>query len=118
MPMPLLHRMNLAQKFLVLGLIALLMVVLPSGLYFKRTLDEVAAAQLAVRGGGPVVALNRVVQLSQTHRGLSASMLNGNEALAARRPAIRDGLAQAYDKVEAAFAGFWIEPNDHEALRR
>jgi methyl-accepting chemotaxis protein len=101
--MNLLHRMHLGHKFLALGLIALLLVLVPSALYFARLLEDVYVARLQVQGGGPLVALNRVVQMTQTHRGLSASMLSGNEALAARRPAVRDSLNQALTKAEAAF---------------
>ena len=79
--MNLLHRMHLGHKFLALGLIALLLVLVPSALYFARLLEDVHVARLQVQGGGPLVALNRVVQMTQTHRGLSASMLSGNEAL-------------------------------------
>jgi len=101
--MNLLHRMHLGHKFLALGLIALLLVLVPSALYFARLLEDVHVARLQVQGGGPLVALNRVVQMTQTHRGLSASMLSGNEALAARRPAVRDSLNQALAKAEAEF---------------
>ena len=56
--MRLLHRMKLAHKFLILGVVFLVMVAVPMGLYFK----------------GPLVALHKVIQFSQTHRGMSASM--------------------------------------------
>ena len=99
--MPLLHRLNLAQKFLILGVIALIMVVVPTGLYFKNVLSEVAVAKLESRANGPVVALNKVVQLTQSHRGMSAGALNGNEALAARRPGMRDQLLKAMDAFDS-----------------
>jgi methyl-accepting chemotaxis protein len=99
----LLHRLNLSHKFLVLGLIALLMVALPSSLYFKRSLADVAAAEREVQGSHALVLLNKVIQLIQTHRGMSAGMLNGNEALAARRPAMRDNVVKAMDAVDAEF---------------
>lgn len=101
--MQLLHRLNLSHKFLVLGLIALLMVALPSSLYFKRALAEVAAAEREVQGSHSLVLLNKVIQFMQTHRGMSAGMLNGNEALAARRPAMRDNVVKAMDAVDAEF---------------
>lgn len=90
----------------MLGLLALLMVALPSALYFQKTLDEVSAATMSARGGGPVVALNCVVQLSQTHRGLSVSMLNGNETLAARR------------SVRPATSRHWASPRWAKRSRR
>ena len=108
--MSLLHRLNLGHKFLVLGLIALLMVALPSGLYFKRAFSDVNVAQREVKGGRVLVVLNKVIQLTQTHRGMSAGMLSGNEALAARRPALRDDLVKAMNAVDAAFKEAGVSP--------
>jgi methyl-accepting chemotaxis protein len=93
--------MNLTQKFMILGLIAAVMVLLPSVMYFKRAMAVVSTAELEMQGTAPVVALNKVVQLTQTHRGMSAGMLNGNEALARRRPAMRDAVAKAMDALDA-----------------
>ena len=98
--MPLLHRMNLTQKFMILGLIAAVMVLLPSVMYFKRAMAVVSTAELEMRGTAPVVALNKVIQLTQTHRGMSAGMLNGNEALAGRRPVMRDAVVKAMDALD------------------
>ena len=99
--MSLLHRLSLAQKFLILGLVALLMITIPSVLYFKKSMDDVAIAQREDKAVGAVTALNNLVQFTQTHRGLSAAMLSGNEGLAARRPAMRDNVVRALDALEA-----------------
>jgi methyl-accepting chemotaxis protein len=101
--MSLLHRMNLSQKFIALGFIATLMVLLPSALYFKRSMSDIDAAKREVSGGGSLVVLNKVIQLTQTHRGVSASMLSGNEELAARRPDLRDKLGKAMDALDSEF---------------
>jgi methyl-accepting chemotaxis protein len=98
--MPLLHRMNLTQKFMILGLIAAVMVLLPSAMYLQRAIAVVSPAELEMRGTAPVVALNKVIQLTQTHRGMSAGMLNGNEALAGRRPVMRDAVVKAMDALD------------------
>ncbi|MDO8699058.1 MAG: methyl-accepting chemotaxis protein, partial [Rhodoferax sp.] len=108
--MSLLNRLNLAQKFLVLGLIALLMVALPSGLYFKRVFADVDFSQREDQGSGALLALNKVIQLTQSHRGMSAGMLSGNEALAARRSTLRDGVVKAMDAVDAAFKQAGVSP--------
>ena len=100
--MALLHRLSLAQKFLILGLIALVMVVVPTGLYFKTVSAQVSVAQLESRASAAVVALNKVVQLTQTHRGMSAGALSGNETLAARRPAMRDQVLKSMDAFDSA----------------
>ena len=65
--MPLLHRMGLAQKFLVLGVMALVMVLVPTAMYFKYVVAEVQFAERENSGTHSVVLLNKVVQLTQTH---------------------------------------------------
>jgi methyl-accepting chemotaxis protein len=100
--MPLLHRLSLSHKFLILGVIALLMVVLPTGLYLRLTGAEIATAHLESRGTAPVTALQKVIQLTQQHRGLSAGMLGGNEALAAKRPGTVSLLAKAIEATDAS----------------
>lgn len=116
--MSVLHRLRLSQKFLILGLLALGMVALPATLYIQRALAEVAAASKEASGTVPVIALQKVVQLMQQHRGISAGMLGGNESLATRRPATRDALAQAAEAVDAslktqealpATVSLWVE---------
>ena len=93
--MSILYRLNLAQKFIILGVIALFMVMVPTGLYFKKMQTEINVAKREALSSGAVVALNQVVQYTQTHRGMAAGALNGNEGLAARRPAMRDKVVQA-----------------------
>ncbi len=102
--MSLLHRLSLAQKFSILGLISAIMIGVPSMLYFANARAVVASAALEVTGTTPLVALNKVLQLTQSHRGMSAGMLNGNEALAGRRPAMRDAVVKAMEAFDAALA--------------
>ena len=108
--MTLLHRLNLSHKFLILGLIALLMVLLPSGLYFQKLWSEVAIAKLEVKASESVIALNQVVQLTQTHRGLSAGALGGNETLASKRPAVRDDVVKAMNALDTALTQAGASP--------
>jgi methyl-accepting chemotaxis protein len=98
--MSLLHHMKLTSKFLILGLIALVMVAIPSALYFQRAMAEVSDARHELRGAPALLAINKVIQYSQVHRGMSASMLSGNAALEARRPALRDKLNAAMTEFE------------------
>jgi hypothetical protein len=98
---PLLHRTGLAQKFLVLGLLALVMVLVPAGLYFNGIQTEIRAVQREDAASRALIALNTTVQFAQTHRGLSAGALSGNAALAARRPAMRDKVVQAMGILDA-----------------
>lgn len=96
-----LQNLRLTHKFIIMGLLALLMTVVPSSLYFAHTAPTIAAAELENSGIAPLVALQSVVRLTQQHRGLSAGMLGGNVKLEARRPETRDALT----KVMAEFDG-------------
>jgi methyl-accepting chemotaxis protein len=98
--MSFIQRLNLSHKFMALGLLALLMAALPTAIYVQGSMADIARAKKEVDGTGPVIALQKVVQLMQQHRGVSAGMLSGNETLAARRPAIVDGLNQAIRVVD------------------
>ena len=55
-------------------------------------------------GAGPLMALNKVIQLTQSHRGLLAGMLSGNEGLAARRPAMRDAVGKAAQALDTEWS--------------
>ena len=99
--MSILHRLSLSQKFLILGVIALVMVVIPTGFLFKEISSQVAAANLEAKAINSVVALNKVVQLTQVHRGMSAGALSGNEGLASKRPGVRDQVVKVVETFDA-----------------
>jgi methyl-accepting chemotaxis protein len=90
-----LHTLRLTQKFIIIGLLALVMTAVPAGFYFAQTAPVIAAAELEDSGLAPLVALHSVVRLTQQHRGLAAGMLGGNTKLEAQRPETRDALAKA-----------------------
>ncbi len=89
------RQLLLARKFILLGLLALVMTALPTGLYFRSTAPVIANAELQDSGIAPLLALQDVVRLTQQHRGLSAGMLAGNAKLEVRRPETRDALTKA-----------------------
>ena len=113
--MSLLHRLSLFHKFIILGLIGLLMSALPTFLYVSDSLQGIATARKEVAGAAPLFALNKVVQLMQVHRGLSASMLSGDEGLGARRPAVRDAISKALEEADARFTAAQVPSTAHTA---
>ena len=100
--MSILNSLRLAHKFLILGFIALVMVAVPSVLYFRSLAAEINVAERESLASGSVLALNRVIQQTQTHRGMAAGALGGNEGLAARRLGIRDKVAQGMAALASA----------------
>ena len=102
--MSLLHRISLLQKFLILGTVGLLMSLLPTWLYVNDALDNIAKARHEAQGAAPLLALNKVVQLMQVHRGISMGMLRGDAALTAARPPVRDALGRAIQEANEQIA--------------
>lgn len=102
--MAVLHHIRLVYKFLILGGIALVLALVPMALYFAQTQHLINEARSEVDGIPSVLAVLKVIQYSQIHRGMSAAMLSGNQALEARRPAVRDQVNQAIEGVDRAFA--------------
>ena len=96
-----LSQLRLAQKFLILGVIALLMIALPTALYISDVVRDLRHAREEVAGMPPLMAINQTVQHLQAHRGTAAGMLGGDETMAARRPALRDAVNQAFTKAQS-----------------
>ncbi len=99
-----LSHLRLLHKFIILGLVGLLMSAVPATLFVSQALDGIRTARLEARGTPPLLALHKAVQELQVHRGLSAGMLGGNEVLAGRRPQVRDAVNQALEQGSARFA--------------
>ena len=97
-----LHRLRLAHKFSILGLIALVMTAIPLALYVEDVLTELRQARQEALGMPSLMAVNAAVQRLQVHRGTSAAMLGGDSTMAARRPAIRDAVNQHLNQAQAA----------------
>jgi twitching motility protein PilJ len=83
-------RMLLWQKFVILGVIALVLVLLPFGFYIVETEKSINTAILETKGIPPVQTLLELVRLLQKHRGLSARFLGGDIQAAPQREATRD----------------------------
>ena len=73
--MSLLHRLNLLEKFLILGTIGLMMSALPTYLVVRDSLHAIDHARLEAQGVAPAQALTLLVQRMQVHRGLAVGML-------------------------------------------
>jgi methyl-accepting chemotaxis protein len=103
--MSLLHRMSLSTKFLVLGVVALVTLALPTTLYLQRTAADVRVAQRPVDGVSAILALQKVVQSIQNHRGLAAGVL-GKGAASSTNDGLAPRLGAAREAVEKAIAAF------------
>lgn len=100
-----LNNLKLLQKFIILGLVALFMTALPTVLYVQKALSEISISRAESGAMAPLMAVQKVIQYAQQHRGLSSGMLSGNAAMRDRRPAVKDNVNTAISKVDAALAG-------------
>ena len=77
----LLHRFTLAQKFMVLGLLVLILFGLPSYLFISGLDESIDFAERETRGAAYFKPVMKMLQLTQQHRGLSAVVLSGNAGM-------------------------------------
>ncbi|MYN05473.1 HAMP domain-containing protein [Pseudoduganella sp. DS3] len=101
-PTSLLGQLKLGHKFMILGLIAALLAIIPAYLYMREA-GKVLQAYQGEHEGLPVVVDGlKVVQYTQQHRGLSALVLGGVQAAAEKRRAKQVEADAAYDRLEKA----------------
>ena len=93
------RNLRFAHKFLVIGLLVALMLIVPTIGFVRADLDKVDTAQGEVGGLVPIQSVLKLTQLTQQDRGLSAAVLSGSEAqvaaLQAKEAQVSEGLAQA-----------------------
>ncbi len=110
----LLNRLKYKAKFLVVLVIAGTVGVVTVGQIYQQLSDRIELTEIEQRGLASYPAAIKVLTLMQQHRGLTAGLLGGEEALA---PKV-DGKAQALQQAVAGFdqmlagpaAGFGLDP--------
>ncbi|VUZ26959.1 IS66 family transposase ISPsy43 [uncultured Comamonas sp.] len=113
-----LTQLRLAQKFILLGAITLIMIAFPSALYLKGTISDVRQAHRQAAGVPVLMALNMVMQHTQVHRGLSAGVLSGNQAMEQRRTGAREAVGQAIADTAALLTQTDAPAQEQERLRK
>ncbi|MCZ8253918.1 MAG: nitrate- and nitrite sensing domain-containing protein, partial [Hylemonella sp.] len=97
--------LKFAHKFVLIGLLALLMLAVPSTMVVTANLSQLETIRQEVAGIEPAGDVLRLIQLTQQHRGLSAVFLGGNEAIAATRQTkqaeVERALAQSLASIAA-----------------
>jgi methyl-accepting chemotaxis protein len=99
----LMNRLGYSRKYAVMGALALAaIVVLLLGLY--NSLDQVIrTSQRELAGIEAVKPMARLVQHLQQHRGMSAALINGNQAMKEKRAAKETDVVAAIKEVEPKF---------------
>ncbi|MFL6663555.1 MAG: methyl-accepting chemotaxis protein [Rhizobacter sp.] len=78
-------RLTVGSRFALLGLLALVLTAVPTALFVSTDYRAMQDAQHEAEGIVPARAMLKVIQLTQQHRGMSALVLGGNAAMAAKR---------------------------------
>lgn len=98
--MMLLNHMNMSHKLTILTVFLLLMAAVPSALYINTVIAELDTTKREAAGTSPVIALQKVVQFLQQHRGIASALLNGNESVASRLSETQNELSKALESVD------------------
>ena len=77
--------LRLSHKFSLLGVVAAVMVLLPLSYHVRGVQQDLDRTRSELEGIAPSRGLLRVVQLTQQHRGLSATVLGGKSDIESQR---------------------------------
>lgn len=94
-------RFRLPQKFVILGLIAIAMTLLPIYQFFRVTQEQVRVAERELAGFQPAKDVLTLIKPLQVHRGLNASALGGNKELEKQIPDARKNVETAIAALDA-----------------
>jgi methyl-accepting chemotaxis protein len=94
--------LRLAHKFMLVGIIALLMLAIPTFLVVRASQDKLTGAKAELKGMAPVGDALQLLRLTQQHRGLSAAILAGNEGMLAARQAKQIEVGKALEQARTS----------------
>lgn len=112
--MQFLQNLKIGQKFLLLGILALVMAGIPTVAGLRQALALRDAAQAEADGLAPARAALAVIRLAQQHRGLTQAALSGEGDFERRRSVVNTELLQALATWQDRLA---IYPARAEALQ-
>ncbi len=90
------------HKLLLLGIIAAVLCAVPTYFYIRGANKEIRDSLVEIKGLTPAIQVARLVQPLQTHRGLSAAVLSGDQSFSALRLAKAIEVTAALTNVRAA----------------
>lgn len=113
----LLNRLNLSQKYAIIGLLGFIMMAIPTSIV---VLDRVATARKASASTeqlAPARQTLETIRLSQQARGLSSAYLNGNAGVAGNLAAVLEAVQKAHDQAEADMIAAGVDAQTRDRLR-
>nr|WP_172149391.1 methyl-accepting chemotaxis protein [Pseudomonas tumuqii] len=95
-----LERLSFSGKFVLLGVLALTLIVVPTILYVLGALSSGRQAERELHGIAPVQALLHLVALTQQHQNLATTVLGGDSSLQQARLAKQAELQRSFEASE------------------
>jgi methyl-accepting chemotaxis protein len=105
-----LGRLRLPQKFLILGLIGLLLAAAPTARYFRATQEDLDVARAELNGIPSAVNLLKLIHAVQYHRSLSGMYVAGNDKAGTDMIARETEAAQAVAALDQAIPQIGSKP--------
>lgn len=93
---------KLPRKFMILGLLALFLVIIPFYQFFTTAQEQVNKANREVAGFEPTRRLLELITLTAEHRGLAAGAMGGNQQFAAELGPKKAQVDRAVDELDIA----------------
>ena len=98
----LMNRLRYGSKFMLMGVAVLVVMLVLMGTVLRNLSGEIAFAQHELEGVQMLKSVNKLTQSMQQHRGLSAGVLNGSEALKEKRAAKEKEVADILNATDMA----------------
>ncbi|MBK9446854.1 MAG: methyl-accepting chemotaxis protein [Betaproteobacteria bacterium] len=96
------NRLRYTQKFGVMGLLMVVAIALLMGSLYRALDANIQSSRAELQGIASVKPTQQLIQFLQQHRGMSAGVLAGNEAMKEKRAAKAKEVAATLKTVEAA----------------
>ncbi len=110
------NRLRYTQKFGAMGLLMLIAIVVLVVNLFSALNANIKASRSELQGIAVVKPAQRVVQFMQQHRGLTAGVLAGNEAMKEKRAAKEKDVSEALKATEAAMSPALVASKEWKAI--
>mgnify|MGYP006178133277 CR=1 FL=1 len=113
-----LERLSFSGKFVLLGVLALTLIVVPTILYVLGALSSGRQAERELHGIAPVQALLHLVALTQQHQNLATTVLGGDSSLQQARLAKQAELQRSFEASEQTLRTAEVEADLLTALQQ
>ena len=109
-----LNHLRYPKKFLLIGICLALPLLLSVSMLVKNFTDQVTFVEQERKGITYISSIRTVIDLSQQHRGMSSSYLNGDSSFKPKIAANETALNEAIEKLDAIDSNTGLELKSHD----